>query len=62
MDRKDNWKGLRRRSDQDFHHELEPKEWPAPWFQGFGTLFTAGSSRASFARHSAAFSGLPHSS
>ena len=62
MDRKDNRKALKRRSDQDSSHGLERKEWPAPWFQGFGTLFTAGSSRASFARHSAASLGLPHSS
>ena len=61
MDRKDNRKALRHRGDQEFHHGLERKEWPAPWFQGFGTLFTGGSSRASFARHSAASLGLPQS-
>ena len=62
MDRKDNPKALRRRGDQDCSHGLERKEWPAPRFQGFGSLFSAGSSRASFARHSAAFSGWPQSS
>jgi hypothetical protein len=62
MDRKDNPKALRRRGDQDFHHGLERKEWPATWSQGFGSLFSAGSSRASFARHFAASSGLPKSS
>ena len=62
MDRKDDRKALRRRGDQDFHHGLERKEWPAPWCQGFGSLCSAGSSRASFARHFAASSGLPHSS
>jgi hypothetical protein len=62
MGRNDNPKALRRRGDQGSHHELERKEWPAPRFQGFGSLFPAGSSRASFARHSAASSGLPQSS
>ena len=62
MDHRDDPKTLRRRDDQVFHHGLERKEWPAPWFQGFGTLFTAGSASASFARHFAASSGLPQSS
>ena len=62
MDHRDDPKTLRRRGDQDFHHGLERKEWPAPWSQGFASFFSAGSSRASFARHSAAFSGLPQAS
>ena len=62
MGRNDNPKALRRRGDQGSHHELERKEWPAPWSQGFGSLFSAGSLGASFARHFAASSGLPHSS
>ena len=62
MDRKDNPKALRRRGDQDFHYGLERKERPASRIQGFGSLFSAGSSRASLARHSAASSGLPQSS
>jgi hypothetical protein len=28
---------------QDSHHGLEQKEWPTPWFQGFGSFFSAGS-------------------
>ena len=62
MDYKDDPKVLSHRGDQDFHHGLELKEWPAPWFQGFATLFSAGGLRASSARHFAASSGLPHSS
>ena len=62
MDRKDNAKALRRRGDQDFHHGLERDEWPSPWSQDFGSLFSAGSSGASFARHFAASSGLPQPS
>ena len=62
MDRKDNPKALRRRGDQDFHQGLERDEWPAPWFQGFASLFSAGGLRASSARHFAASSGLPQSS
>jgi hypothetical protein len=42
--------------------EIYLKEWPAPWFQGFGLFFSAGGLGASFARHSAAFSGLSHAS
>lgn len=62
MDRKDNPKALRRCGDQDSHHGLEPKEWPAPWFHGLASLFSAGGLRASSARHCAASSGLPQSS
>ena len=62
MDRNNNPKTLTRRGDQDFHHGLERKEWPAPWSQDFGSLFSAGSSGASFARHFAASWGLPQSS
>ena len=62
MDRKDNRKALGRRGDQDFHHGLEPKEWPAPWFQGFASLFSAEGLRASSARQSAASLGLSQSS
>ena len=62
MDRNDDPKALRRRGDQDSSHGLERKEWPAPWSHDFGSLFSAGSSRASFARHFAASSGLPQSS
>jgi hypothetical protein len=49
---------------KDFNHGLGLglKEWPAPWFQGFGLFFSAGGLGASFARHSAAFSGLSHAS
>jgi len=62
MDRIDNRKALRRRGDQDSRHGLEGKEWPAPWIQGFASLFSAGGLRASSARHVAAFSGLPQAS
>jgi hypothetical protein len=62
MDRKDNPKALRCPGDQDSRHGLERKEWTATWSQGFGSVFSAGSSRASFARHFAASSGLPQSS
>jgi hypothetical protein len=62
MHREDNPKALRRRGDQDFHHGLERDEWPAPWFQGFGSIFFVGGLDASSARHCAASSGLPQAS